>query len=453
MRLLNPPAFQNVSIRRLLVPLALLGLVGIVLLEGWLQRVPASPDDPQPPPAPRSPLPMPGLRPDLEKTPLAYFSDYWLQLGRRVSPRLVAVGRARVPALVLRPGWAVSPQQVSGALLEERARVSLLDARATPRMRADALAPPELIGLDARLGLALLALPDQARPAFEAAGGAAQPGALVAAVGLDTAGEPIVAPGYVVASPQPEAEGVAQALPVSLTLPSGMLAAAIVDLDGRLLGGAFESDGRWRIWSAATLAAVVERLQQRPGCLAIEVGPLAPEVRRQLGIEHGVLVEHVVEAAFSPKPSLRAGDVVLEWAGRRVNEPATFEELYRAGTPGRLVRYAALRDGAPRAGATRLPGPGCRPADEAPLVLPRLGAALRLPAAHGSEPGWLVLAVAPESPAEAAGLREADVIVAAGRARSVRDVLDAFEKSPRAMLLRVRRQGRIRLLVVDRPEA
>ena len=43
------------------------------------------------------------LRPDLEKTPLSYYSDYWRQVGERVKPKIVLAGPGAHPLSSSRP--------------------------------------------------------------------------------------------------------------------------------------------------------------------------------------------------------------------------------------------------------------------------------------------------------------------------------------------------------------
>ena len=80
-----------------------------LLVQGYLQR--SSVPDPEEPDAAVTPTPAPTatpFRPDLEKVPLTYFSDYWLQLGERAHHLLVSLGEAQMPGVRVSQGYALS---------------------------------------------------------------------------------------------------------------------------------------------------------------------------------------------------------------------------------------------------------------------------------------------------------------------------------------------------------
>ena len=77
---------HRTHVHRFIFPLVIVLVVAVVLIQGFYNRAPAPAapvsDDPieEPSESPLAPL---SIRPDLEKTPLTYVSDYWLQVPSR----------------------------------------------------------------------------------------------------------------------------------------------------------------------------------------------------------------------------------------------------------------------------------------------------------------------------------------------------------------------------------
>ncbi len=427
----------------MLVVAALAVVVGAVLLHGAARRhAPVSPTS-TPPPETGARV----LRAELEKTPLSYFSDYWLQLGNGVKTGFVLVGSQNTPALVVRPGLAVS--SIDGA------------DGAVPGS-APAAGSPRLLAADAMEGIALFELdPPVADKALRAADPASlHTGMLVAAVSLDHRDRPEVIPGHLVsvAAPVPRGEGPrgVDSLDVSLRLPAATRAAAIVDLDGKLVGAAFGARGSIRLVSAEILLATIERLRADPNCRSLEVADLDDTVRKGVGFRAGVAVEGVYAEAFVPEPSIRAGDLLLEWNGQEVRDAAEFERSYDAARPGALVPYLVRRGRRVLSGRTRMPGPDCRPLGEPPVSLPEIGFSMAwVPAATpGGEPSlaWSVTEVAPGSPAQHAGLRAGDRILrvdgSGGDRREILRGLSAFEPHSTPIVLTLQRKDRVKLVAL-----
>ena len=108
----NTSGIKSLQGRRLLLPAVALVAVVAVLVHGALDHQP-------PAEAARSleiePAPEPPtiVRPDLEKSALAYFSDYWLQLGERTRNKIAFIGPEKAPAIVVAAGLAVTSMQVA----------------------------------------------------------------------------------------------------------------------------------------------------------------------------------------------------------------------------------------------------------------------------------------------------------------------------------------------------
>lgn len=398
-----------------------------VLAQGALERrrVPDERGGATAPGTTASSAPVPLLRPDLEAVPLSYMSDYWLQLGQRVRRRIALVGGRRVPALVLAPRLALTS-------------LAALDARD---------GEPRVVGVDLDLGLALVELPGEAPPPPLVAADPAslRPGALIAAVTVDAQARLRIASGQLVALPTGAGE-----LETTASLPGSSAATALVDLEGRLVGGAFTTASGVRQLSAGALQATLERLRAAPGCSPLELGDLDRSVRRLLHIEHGAVVELVRGEAFASEPALRAGDVLLSWRGERVRDAATARALVAGDAPGARVAYVVLRGGARVRGTTLAPGRDCRVVPDAPRTYARLGLTL-----ERDSGGTRVVDVAAGGLAARAGVAPDDRVVAvAGRSpgtSAAQAALDAFERRPGALVLSVQTGQRVRLVAVTAP--
>jgi hypothetical protein len=409
--------------------------VTAVLIQGLLARQREGPE-----PAPRAePPPIAStLRPDLEKTPLTYHSDYWRQLGERVQPKIVLVGSRRTPALVVGPGQAVS----SPLVVEDAAGASF-----------------RVLGGGLWTGLALLELsPSIAAQAFVPSDPRAlHPGLLVAAVSVAADGRLLVAPGHLASAPPPlhdeSAMGEEDSLEVSIDFPRSILAAAIVDLDGNLVGAAFDVGESLRLLSARTLERIVERLRSNAFCHGIEVTGLDDRVRQLLGVSGGVLVSRVRESSFLPGPSILEGDLLLVWDGHPIATPEEFRRFYEAKTPGTLVAYELRRGRSRLRGSTLMPAPDCRPAARSPIELSRMG--MTIGWTEEPEPGWAASTLTPGGPAARAGVQIRDLVLEVDGLplpRGGMEALQRFERRPRALPLLVRRDRRVRLLAVS-PDA
>lgn len=471
-----------------------------------------------PPEPPRPPASRLSLRGDLEKTPLTYFSDYWGQLALEVRPHIVALADGHA-GLVIEPGLAVTSAAAATAVIAAEARDHLgLEAAAllgtggegdgeAPAVTGEAAAPAlagntgesgiaeEAAGLgeanaggkadvefglqesvaeeparsavqavDRVSGLALVAVPTDVPP-FEMASARGLPsGSYVGTVTLDALDAPSIVPGYLVSAHAPAtAAGAAgdgrgevdDDLVISTPL-AGEAVAAVVDLDGVLVGVTYPAPDGPRTLTVHTLRRLVDRMQRSEPCRAIAVSVPSAAVLELLQAE-GLLVEHVVAEAFVPEPSIQPGDVLVEWDGEPVTSVEAFHASYDALGAGTLVRYRVVRGRRRAAGGTVMPDAECR-AEEPPAVrLVRLGLVARWEVTDTSdEPGWMVTTVVPNGPAHRAGLGEGDRLIAVdGRAvgdAGQRDVLERLDARERPILIAARHQGRMKLAAVTPPE-
>lgn len=454
--LLRLPVVRALHQRQLLFPAVLVLAAGVVLILGALEQN-------APPPAAAEALepaavdpPRPAVR-TLDKTPLTYFADYWAQLAERTGPRLTAVGSARTPALVVGPRLVLTTLEPVLEVTTAGQRARLTAESVGPELPTPDLGPYRLRGWDPEAGLALFGSIGEDRTPFTLTDARAMPsGSYVGAVTLTAEGEPIVAPGYLMGATPPRARlAPAGDLFVSVELPPAFTMAAVVNLDGALLGVAYAAPSGPRVISSTAMLALIERLQAERVCRAVEVADLDDRVRERLVLEDGVLIEYVHREAFEPEPPLRGGDVLIEWAGERVQSAAQFRQFYDAQIPGDPVRYRVLRHRRRIRGRMVMPGADCAPVRPGPVRLAAFGLALEWadpPEGADGPAGWRVAAVAPGGPSDAAGVEERDRVAAVEGVVVVgaddRRRIEAAAGRGEPLLLSLRRGGRTKLVVV-----
>ena len=456
--LLQLPVVRLLHRRQLLFPAVLVLIAAGVLFQGTLERSAAPPSSA----AARVPGTVPAeparvvVRADLDKTPLTYFADYWAQLAERTGPHLVAIGSARTPAIAVGTRLVLTTAAPALEVLAAERRARLTDDPDAPGGALE-LGRFRLRGWDPDIGLALFDVSGAELTPFTLTDPRAMPsGSYVGAVTLTAEGEPAVAPGYFVAVEE-EHDGAAGDLVVSVNMPDAPGLAAVVNLDGALLGVAHATPAGPRVISSLRMLRLIERLQQEEVCRGVEVADLAGAVREQFVIERGVLIEYVHAGAFHPEPSLRGGDILLEWNAEDVTSAEQFRQLYDAGTPGELVRYRVLRNRRRLAGGTLLPDADCKPAGRGPVRFASSGMAFEwLRPAADEAPGaggWVVTAVRPGGPAAQAGVEERDRLLSVDRrttdAEDDRQALEAASEGTEPMLLSLRRGERRKLVVVQ----
>ena len=459
--LLRFPIVRLLRRRQLLFPLVLVLIAGGVLFQGALDY------DAAPPPDPRAPVPgtvpvgpvRPVVRADLEKTPLTYFADYWAQLAERAQVHLTSVGAAGAPAIAVGTRLVLTPAEPAAALLAAERRERLVGAGGANGGALQA-GPFRLRGWDPEVGLALFEVTGDALTPFTLTDARVLPsGSYVGAVALTPVGEPAVTPGYFVAVKH-DRDGLAGDLVVSMNLAAIPQLAAVVNLDGALLGVVHATPDGPRVTSSTSMLRLIEGFDVEEVCRGVEVTDLDDAVRERFVIERGVLIEYVDPRAFHPEPSLRGGDILLEWGEEDVNSAEQFRELYDAGTPGELVRYRVLRNRRRIAGGTLLPDTECRPVSQGPVRFASSGVAfewLEPEAGAASGPGgWRVAAVRPGGPAARAGVEEGDWLLAVEGAAldepDDRAALEAASERTAPMLLSLRRGERMKLAVVQPEE-
>ena len=245
---------------------------------------------------------------------------------------------------------------------------------------------------------------------------------------------------------------------------------ALVDMEGNLVGintaiisrsGGYQGIGfaipsnmARRIMDSLIETGRVER-----GWLGVAIQDMTQELAESfdLATSRGVLVADVVPDGPAEAAGLKRGDVILRIDGASVDDMGRLRNLVASAGVGAKLRLEVLREGEERSFEVEL---GARPDQEAQLargrdaeksVLRGLRVApvdastrRRFDIADDVRSGVVILDVAANSPASAAGLRPGDVILEADRreVRSVRDLEARLrEKRGRVLLLISRASG------------
>ncbi len=240
----------------------------------------------------------------------------------------------------------------------------------------------------------------------------------------------------------------------------------LVNMDGEVIGinsaivsGGSGNDGIGFAIPIKLAASVADMLikdgKVHYARIGIQLGPLTPALCRQLGLDEGtkgVLVADVVHGSPADKAGLKQGDVITGFAGEKVQDSSSFRLKVATSEVAKPYELDYLRDGKKRS-TTIVPAPadkvvfdieregrsGEKPGAAEPAkttisafglevqsLTPELVKQLGLPA---DVKGVVVASVKRDSPAEAAGIQEGDVITKVIRDRKFQPLtsVQAFE--------------------------
>ena len=164
------------------------------------------------------------------------------------------------------------------------------------------------------------------------------------------------------------------------------------------------------------------------GWLGVSMQPLTPELAESFGAKDkkGALVADVMSDSPAAKAGLKAGDIVLEFAGKKISEPGDLARAVAVASPGKKSDVKVLRDKQEKTVTIEL---GEMPSDrdrvasaaeergtallglEVRPLTPEMARELKL----DIEDGVVVTGVEPNSPAAEAGVRRGDVILEVDR--------------------------------------
>ncbi len=83
------------------------------------------------------------------------------------------------------------------------------------------------------------------------------------------------------------------------------------------------------------------------GWLGVQIQPLTADLARQFGLkdDNGVLLVDVTDGGPAAKAGMKGGDVVVEYDGKKINDPYHFKNMVAETKPGRQVAVKMIREG------------------------------------------------------------------------------------------------------------
>ncbi len=236
----------------------------------------------------------------------------------------------------------------------------------------------------------------------------------------------------------------------------------LVNLDGKVVGintAIFSRSGGYMgvgfaipINLAKSIAnQLIDRGEVTRGFIGIIIQPLTPELAKSFGIDEaqGILIAQVNEGSPAAKSDLRAGDVIVEHRGERVQDIGRFRNRVSLTPPGTKEHLTIMRDGK-RINVTLTIGKltedhviasgPARSDEELGLTVQTLTKDLAEKFDTDVSDGVMVTAVAASSIAALAGIEPGTVIVQVNRkpvktARAFKKAVDASRKEKRILLL------------------
>jgi serine protease Do len=249
---------------------------------------------------------------------------------------------------------------------------------------------------------------------------------------------------------------------------------ALVDAKGRLIGInqsiLSRSGGNQGVGFSVpinlakhVMASLVSTGRVERGQLGVIVQPVTPDLAEAFGLKekNGALVGEITPGSPAERSGLQAGDVILEFNGKKVEGSAELRLMVSQAQPGSEIPAVVFRDGKTIdltlaiGGSTKAAAAGPAPNDS-PLdglevrdIDNSLRRQLGLPARLG---GVLVAAIDPVSPAARTGLQPGDVIFELNRRQlsGTRQFSEALRQAEgKRLLLRIWSRGTARYIVLE----
>lgn len=133
---------------------------------------------------------------------------------------------------------------------------------------------------------------------------------------------------------------------------------ALVNIKGELIGintAIFSTSGGYQGIGFAIPSNMVKNVMDSiinqgrvvRGWLGVQIQPLTLELVKQLGLkdESGVLLVDVVEGGPAEKGGLKRYDVIVEYDGKKTDNPFHFKNMVAATRPGKTVEIKIIRNG------------------------------------------------------------------------------------------------------------
>ena len=83
------------------------------------------------------------------------------------------------------------------------------------------------------------------------------------------------------------------------------------------------------------------------GWLGVSIQPVTPDLAKQFGLknEKGVLISDVMSGSPAEQAGLQTGDVIIEFNGKEVNDPADLKNMVANISPGKTAPVKYIRGG------------------------------------------------------------------------------------------------------------
>jgi len=136
---------------------------------------------------------------------------------------------------------------------------------------------------------------------------------------------------------------------------------ALVNVRGELIGintAIFSTSGGYQgigfaipsNMAKAVMESHIKKGKVIRGWLGVTIQPVTPELAKQFNLkeEKGVLIGDVIEDSPAEKAGLQRGDVIVEYDGKEVDEPASLRNMVANTPPNKEVAIKILREGKPK---------------------------------------------------------------------------------------------------------
>ncbi|MBX5486930.1 Putative serine protease HhoB [Mycolicibacterium hassiacum DSM 44199] len=279
----------------------------------------------------------------------------YADLVERVSPSVVSVERdgGAGSGVVLRPDVVVTNAHVVGNA--RRVKVILEDGESTPG---------EVIGVDRVTDLALVRTERGGLPVPEFRTELPRPGEVAIAIGSPLGFQNSVTAGIIsglhrdIPGSAAQSQSLVDLIQTDAPISPGNSGGALLDAEGRVVGineayippeaGAVSLG--FAIPSATVLDIADQLLEKGVAThpyLGVSVGRVTSAIQRTLGVtvDHGALVTGVDRDAPALQAGLRAGDVIVEFAGKPVESVENLLSALRRTEPGSRQPLVYVRGG------------------------------------------------------------------------------------------------------------
>ncbi|KGQ71278.1 serine peptidase [Chelonobacter oris] len=185
---------------------------------------------------------------------------------------------------------------------------------------------------------------------------------------------------------------------------------------------------------------IVEFGEVRRGILGIKGGELSADLAKAFGIDsqRGAFVSEVLPNSAADKAGLKAGDVITEINGQRINSFAELRAKIATTGAGKSVNLTYLREGK-TAGADVVLQSDEQAQTSANSLIPGLNGAELANYDKDGRKGVEIAKVADKSPAEQLGLQSGDIIVGVNRqpVGNIGELRKILDNKPSAVALNI----------------